>query len=456
MNNVAVSKLPIDQRLGDLIPTIGEGSSRMYTDSDFQQISSLLRDAGRLDWSNVPRIYTILRLINHLERLDSFIELGITDIWLPFTEKTLPESLKPSIRANFLRSQAVVLTKTLEFEKEFEKSSNRKHAHFSKGELIPFEVVGRLGTGASGTVDKVLSNLSHREYARKLFRRREISKQKEDITLFLTELRILKRITHIHCVELLGSYTDPKYFAILISPVADCNMAAYYDIAASSTDKLSLLRSFFGCLANALQYLHGEQIRHRDIKPANILVKGDRVFLTDFGISLDWQHLSRSTTTQDSGKTWAYAAPEVARNEPRNTFSDVWSLGCVFLEMATVLKGENVTEMQRYFKERNGDHRFYVNIKAMQDWNKKLQHEGSPQDNHPLKWASHMLREDLKLRPTALALYNEIKAMCASEKTPFCSPCCLDNESSDMSSGDDCFWVDDAETTRKARKWGMS
>lgn len=204
MDNVAVSKIHIDQRLGDLIPIIGEDSSRMYTDSDFQQISSLLRDAGCLDWSKVPRLYTILRLINYSELLDSFIELGITDIWLPFTEKTLPEPLRPSIRAKFLRSQAIVLTKTLKFEKEFEKSSNRKHAHFSKGELVPFEVVRRLGTGASGRVDKVLSNLSHREYARKLFRRMEISKQKEDIKLFLTELRILKRITHIHCVELVS------------------------------------------------------------------------------------------------------------------------------------------------------------------------------------------------------------------------------------------------------------
>jgi serine/threonine protein kinase len=79
------------------------------------------------------------------------------------------------------------------------------------------------------------------------------------------------------------SYTDPKFFALLMSPVGEYNLNEYYNVARGSPDKLSLLRSFFGCLANALQYVHSIKIRHRDIKPQNILVRGDKVFLTDFG-----------------------------------------------------------------------------------------------------------------------------------------------------------------------------
>ncbi|KAH7128096.1 cyclin-dependent kinase, partial [Dendryphion nanum] len=74
---------------------------------------------------------------------------------------------------------------------------------------------------------------------------------------------------------------------------------------------------------------------HRDIKPHNTLVKGDCVFFTDFGIALDWEGLSCSASTEDTGKTLAYAAPEVTKYEKRNTAADVWSLGCVFIEMAT-------------------------------------------------------------------------------------------------------------------------
>lgn len=79
------------------------------------------------------------------------------------------------------------------------------------------------------------------------------------------------------------SYTDPKFFALLMVPVAECDLYEYYNLARNSPDRVSLLRSFLGCLANALQYIHSIKIRHRDIKPQNILVKGDRVYLTDFG-----------------------------------------------------------------------------------------------------------------------------------------------------------------------------
>jgi serine/threonine protein kinase len=70
-----------------------------------------------------------------------------------------------------------------------------------------------------------------------------------------------------------------------MTPVADHDLSVFYQFVA--TEKTPLLRSFFGCLAGALDFLHKDKIRHRDIKPQNILVKGSHVYLTDFGISLD-------------------------------------------------------------------------------------------------------------------------------------------------------------------------
>lgn len=211
-----------------------------------------------------------------------------------------------------------------------------------------------------------------------------------------------------------------------MSPVGDCNLYEYYELARSSPDKLSLLRSFFGCLTNALQYIHSIKIRHRDIKPQNILVKDDRCFLTDFGIALDWENLSRSTTTADSAKTAVYMAPEVARYEKRNTTADIWSLGCVFMEMATVLKGETVDAMRASFSAQTGNYRFYANMESFPRWARTLRSVGLAKDNVVFRWVRAMLEEVAEDRPTAATLFIDITAESTALCVPFCASCCLD------------------------------
>jgi hypothetical protein len=191
----------IEQRLGDYFPLVADDaeSRPTFTDNDLHQISFLLRNSSRFSWSNVPRIYTVLRIIGKLELLDEFIEHGITDIWFPFNVNTLPITLSPSTRAKFLECQSVVLTKAFDLEK----GEQRKHVHFGKGEMLPYEVKAKLGSGGYGEVEKVISLISHREYARKRFRRsKNFLRAQKEVQDFLVELRILKRISHIHCVEM--------------------------------------------------------------------------------------------------------------------------------------------------------------------------------------------------------------------------------------------------------------
>jgi serine/threonine protein kinase len=91
----------------------------------------------------------------------------------------------------------------------------------------------------------------------------------------------LKKLSHIHIVELIGSYTDPKFVGIIMSPVAEYNLKDFLELDPLPSGARSFLRTFFGCLAAALCYLHDNRVRHKDIKPQNILVKGHQIFLTD-------------------------------------------------------------------------------------------------------------------------------------------------------------------------------
>lgn len=176
-------------------------TSNAYTDQDMQDVSSSLLNMNHDVWSTIPRIYTVLRRTGDLQHIDKFVQLGITDIWLPFSITSLPETLPPSARTRFVDTQSIVLTMALELER----GGEGRHVNFGHGDFVPYEVIARLGTGSYGYVDKVVSTISHREHARKVFRRKRMfSKHQEDIKNFKNELAILKRVSHQHCVELVS------------------------------------------------------------------------------------------------------------------------------------------------------------------------------------------------------------------------------------------------------------
>lgn len=53
-----------------------------------------------------------------------------------------------------------------------------------------------------------------------------------------------------------------------MSPLADCNLQVFLGKDHLSAADLSFLRTFYGCLASTLRYLHENRVRHKDIKPA--------------------------------------------------------------------------------------------------------------------------------------------------------------------------------------------
>ena len=123
--------------------------------------------AGSETWASIPRVYIVLRLIGALHLLDSFLALGMNDLWLPFSQSTLPAMITTPYHERFLEPQSLVLTKALTLEN----SSLARHAHLGKDDVFPFEEGEKLGEGGYGPVHRVVSKLSGREFARKRFRR---------------------------------------------------------------------------------------------------------------------------------------------------------------------------------------------------------------------------------------------------------------------------------------------
>lgn len=100
----------------------------------------------------------------------------------------------------------------------------------------------------------------------------------------IAELSQLKKLSHRHLVNIVGSYTDREYIAYLMTPIALGTLDQFLNSSGQlSVGRCEMLRRFYGCLAGAVQYLHRNKIRHRDLTCRNILIQDGEVFISDFG-----------------------------------------------------------------------------------------------------------------------------------------------------------------------------
>ncbi|KAL8806499.1 MAG: hypothetical protein Q9182_001281 [Xanthomendoza sp. 2 TL-2023] len=405
------------------------GSRSSISDTTFKRIAELLNHLeahqNSHGWRDRPRTYTVLRNIDRLDLFPQFIDHGLSDISFPYTIEKLPDLIQEdSLKDKFLRHQKYILTDASQLE-------DGVHALTKNGDDL-YSLIIHLGRGGYGSVDHVWSRMSFREFARKKFLRRTTSRADQTILKnFENELTNLKRLSHQHLVKVVGSYTDQKSVAFLMEPVADMNLLIFLENFSQDRNIMSpSLRSYFGCLANAVGYLHTKRIKHRDLKPENILIKDYKVYIADFGTAQDWSHAANDTTT-DSGVpiTARYMAPEVARRSPRNSAADMWSLGVVYLEMVTVLRGQSLHKMRKFIANHGTKHPYvFGNGAATTQWFEELRlnGRGPVSDNEPLSWIKDLTQLEPQRRPKPWALAGQIRSSASS--TAFIGICCAEED----------------------------
>lgn len=197
-------------------------------------------------------------------------------------------------------------------------------------------------------------------------------------------------------------------------------------------DRLPSIRNYFGCLANAVAYLHRQRVRHRDLKPQNILIKNHVIYITDFGNALDWSKKGRDTTNDSTTPfTEQYVAPEIAKRSmsSRNSASDVWSLGVVFLDMVTILRGRTIRALRNFLETHGTRHPcVWGNAPATHEWFESIRQvsAGPESDNEPLMWIKDMTQSSPSNRPLAGAVANQIRNTAA--RGHFIGQCCATDD----------------------------
>jgi serine/threonine protein kinase len=244
-----------------------------------------------------------------------------------------------------------------------------EHTYVLPADLkIPFLSVKLLGSGGFSTVDEVVHQQTGLHVGRKTLKNRDQTAIEE----LKKEVSVLQKLRHPHVIRFLGAYSRGDKMSILLSPVAETTLAVWLERSASQkpANLSETIVKMFGCLSSSVRYLHEQNVRHKDIKPQNILiVEGDKEFphvvLSDFGVS------SEEEISDDQYKplTRQYIAPEVFEGIPRKQAADIWSLGCVFAEMASVpFSQDNMgwLAFRKAFSGRTGKH-YWQDVSGIQD-----------------------------------------------------------------------------------------
>ncbi|BGP32113.1 ATP binding [Rhodotorula toruloides] len=167
------------------------------------------------------------------------------------------------------------------------------------------------------------------------------------------EIELLKDLQHENIVQYLDSSMDGQHLNIFLEYVPGGSVAALLQNYGAFEE--ALVSKFVRQILTGLDYLHEREIIHRDIKGANILVdnKGN-IKISDFGISKKVEDtlLTGAKVHRPSLQGSVYwMAPEVVKQTAYTSKADIWSLGCLVVEMLTgAHPWANLTQMQAIFR----------------------------------------------------------------------------------------------------------
>ncbi|KAG8971871.1 hypothetical protein FRC05_010538 [Tulasnella sp. 425] len=149
------------------------------------------------------------------------------------------------------------------------------------------------------------------------------------IRRFEREAATWKHLRHPHILEFIGTLKRDGHL-YLVSPFIANGTLVEYLFRHPDVKRVRLLRE----TADAIQYLHRQNVIHGDIKGTNILISEDaHVLLCDFGLTkmID----SRTSTCAKGAGSVRWMSPELWDNEPRTFESDVYAFGMTIAEVLT-------------------------------------------------------------------------------------------------------------------------
>ncbi|MEY8687934.1 serine/threonine protein kinase [Bacteroides sp. AN502(2024)] len=154
---------------------------------------------------------------------------------------------------------------------------------------------------------------------------------------FIKEAHNIAKLNHPHIIKVVDIF-EANNTAYYVMEYHDKGSLGDY-IKEKGTLSEDEALSYVLQIADALDYIHQQQMNHLDIKPDNILLnKEGKVVLIDFGLSKCYDANGEQTSTTPVGVSVGYAPLEQLRMGGVGTFSpttDIYALGATLYKMLT-------------------------------------------------------------------------------------------------------------------------
>lgn len=231
--------------------------------------------------------------------------------------------------------QRVFEVTSTEIEKGFVSKIRNYNGEFEEFAWIKGELIGR---GSFGGVYLALNVTTGEMLAVKQVVVSNMDGNLESINALNKEVETMKDLDHENIVQYLGFERQGRTFSLFLEYVGGGSIASCMKFYGKFEEPL--IRFICRQVLVGLEYLHANGILHRDLKADNLLLEIDGTCkISDFGISKRSQDIYVNNADMSMQGSVFWMAPEVIDSiveDKKQGYSakvDVWSLGCVVLEM---------------------------------------------------------------------------------------------------------------------------
>ncbi|XP_021117398.1 serine/threonine kinase-like domain-containing protein STKLD1 [Heterocephalus glaber] len=229
-----------------------------------------------------------------------------------------------------------------------------------KGEPRRFGILQELSPGALGVnmvVEETKTKIKHVIKQVQCMDHRHASQA-------LEEIRPLLQLRHPHismCEEVFQMW-DSKVSSMFLCLVMEYSLESFQDVIESKREEKALIDSewlqvMLVQVLNTLEYLHHLDILHTNLKPSNIvLVSQNHCKLQDLGCHVLMTHRAKwNVRSEEDSCKKSWMAPE-SLSFSFSQKSDIWSLGCIILDLArcSFLNGVEAMDLRKSLRQQPG------------------------------------------------------------------------------------------------------